>query len=74
MSNNTPTPALKMASEIVQELHGCAADDLISLDHQQQTEALKTAAAGGTEAFVSTLIFLLPLHLRTAAAEAWTAN
>lgn len=73
MSNTDNTTALQTASEIVQELHGCAAGDLIGLDHQQQAEALKTAAAGGTEAFVSTLIFLLPLHLRTAAAEAWAA-
>lgn len=68
---NTSTPALKTASEIAQEIHGCAAGDLIELDHKQQAEALKSAAAGGTEAFVSTLIFLLPLHLRTAAADAW---
>lgn len=66
--------ALQTASEIAQELHNCAADGLTDLDHQQQVEALKTAAAGGSEAFVSTLIFLLPQHLRAAAAEAWAAN
>lgn len=66
--------ALKTASEIAQELHSCAAGDLADMSPQQQIEALKTAAAGGTEAFVSTLIFLMPQHLRAAAAEAWAAN
>ncbi len=71
--NNTSTPALQTASEIVQELHNCAADGLSDLSPQQQTEAMKAAAAGGTEAFVSTLIFLLPGDLRAAAADAWLA-
>lgn len=74
MSHTNTTPALTTSSEIVQELHGCAAGDLIVLDHQQQVEALEVAAAGGNEAFVSTLIFLLPSHLQGAAAEAWAAN
>lgn len=71
MSNFNNTPALQTASGIAQELHGCAPGNLIDLDHARQSEVLKTAAAGGSEAFVSTLIFLLPQHLRAAAAEAW---
>lgn len=70
MSN---TNNLKTASEIVSELHNCASDDLVGLDHKKQVEALERAAKGGTEAFVSTIIFLLPMHLRTAAANAWAS-
>lgn len=73
MSHTNNTPALTTSSEIVQELHGCPAGELIELDHQQQAEALKTAAEGGTDAFVSTLLFLIPLHLRKQAADSWVS-
>lgn len=73
MSNADNTNNLKTTSEIVQELHGYAAGDLIGLNQQQQADALKLAAEGGTDAFVSTLLFLIPLHLREQAADAWVS-
>lgn len=68
MSN---TNNIQTVSEILAELHECVAVDLIDLGHQQQVEIIERAGKDGTEAFVSALIFHLPMHLRLAAANAW---
>lgn len=63
--------SLAVAMEIVKEALGTEPARLHLLSYYEQVEIMNVASKAGTEAFVSTLIALLPPHLRLHAAGAW---
>jgi hypothetical protein len=68
MTTNTIDTTDTLAAEIATEIHGI---DPQHMNLAEKLQALEVAVGHGQEAYVSTLITMLPLELREAASDGW---